>query len=120
MHYFSPTDSCMRVFDVEQEKWKIYTKKDGLPRFGASIYDPKSKRFYLVGGIEEGRYGQKSNSIIWFSLKDGWGEAKMEKGRSSAMVTMIESDDNGYNDLLIAGGIDENQKHLKNCELFKP
>lgn len=103
LHYFSPTDSCIRLYDIELEKWKSFTSKKNLPSFGATVHDPKSGRFYLVGGTLNGR---KSNTIYYYHPQTGWDESRigMTVARSSAMVTLLSSEDPNHDYLLIAGG----------------
>ena len=44
----------------------------------------------------------------------------MNSARSSAMVSLVDSGDESHDFLLIAGGIGNNKKHLKLCEMFNP
>ena len=88
LHYFTPGEGMLRVYNLESEKWKSFSAVEPIPVYSATVYDPKRERFYLVGGEISNR---KYSKILWYHRQEGWGSAPLKIARSSAMVTLIES-----------------------------
>lgn len=66
LHYFSAGEGVLRIFDLETRGWREvkFDAKREMPGFGATLYEPRSGRFYLIGGEA---MGKKCQSIIWYS-----------------------------------------------------
>lgn len=116
--FFDTESSSLKLYNIKLNAWETYPSTVGeLLEHGEAVYEPASRRYYYIGGST---VHAKAKAVICFSnATKQWSKLPpLLKARSSFGSCLMSTSDGPK--ILVAGGLDDTNTPIKDCELYDP